>query len=183
MVNTRDGDDDSSSARWAQGSLRQFIHNANAEPGAQKSLFRIPTGSVEFDGNVFTIRPDDALPKITEPLLLDAATQTGYGGKPVVQLDGSLAGAGAKGLAVVGGGSTIRGLIINRFGAAGISLKDVGGNIVESNYIGTTWDGGAAAGNGGAGILIEDHSTDNRIGSVTAGNLILRQRLGRHRRQ
>jgi hypothetical protein len=55
------------------------------------------------------------LPDITEAVTLNATTQAGYVGAPIIELDGLLAG-GAVGLRVLGGNSTIHGLAVNRFG-------------------------------------------------------------------
>ena len=58
-------------------------------------------------------------PASTEPVLIDATTQAGYAFVPLVELDGSLAGAGVDGL-VIGADSSVRGLVINRFGRHGV---------------------------------------------------------------
>ncbi|RLG48957.1 MAG: hypothetical protein DRO06_00335, partial [Thermoproteota archaeon] len=43
VVNSRDADDDPSGPRWAQGTLRQFIQNANALSGSDESRFVMMT--------------------------------------------------------------------------------------------------------------------------------------------
>ncbi len=43
VTRTGDGDDDVSNARSVQGSLRQYIQNANALSGVQTSGFRLQT--------------------------------------------------------------------------------------------------------------------------------------------
>ena len=65
VVNTRDGDDDVAADRTVQGSLRQFLQNANALGGGQGSVFRIPLSDPGYDpsgNNEFSIRPLTALP-------------------------------------------------------------------------------------------------------------------------
>ena len=56
-----------------------------------------------------------------------------------IQLDGQNAGAGSDGLRIIagGGGSTIRGLAINRFGDDGIEISGSDNNTIAGNFIGT----------------------------------------------
>jgi hypothetical protein len=95
VVNARDGDDVASSARSVQGSLRQFILNANAISGVQESVFRIPINDpgyiVEYVNStpidVWRISLAGALPQIVDDVVLNASTQKGnttiIGGKVV----------------------------------------------------------------------------------------------------
>ncbi len=88
VVNTRDGDDDLSSKRTVQGSLRQFIINANAISGMQRSVFRIPY----YDGgyttetlglssvDVWRINLSSPLPQIKDSVFINASTQPGTKG-------------------------------------------------------------------------------------------------------
>ena len=75
---------------------------------------------------------------------IDGATQPGYAGKPLIELNGANAGANAYGIKVTGGNSTIEGFVINRFGQSGIFLYAKGGNRVAGNYLGTNAAGDAA---------------------------------------
>ena len=98
-----------------------------------------------------------------------------------IELAGNLAGSGANGL-VLGagsGGSTIRGLAINRFAKVGVRIDGAGGNTIAGNFIGTNATGTAAAANGEDGVLIVS-SANNTIGGVTpaAANLISGNTLG-----
>ena len=63
-----------------------------------------------------------------------------------IELDGTNAGASADGLHITAGGSTIKGLVINRFGANGIEMSTNGGNTIEGNFIGTDVTGLARPG-------------------------------------
>ena len=65
-----------------------------------------------------------------EPVVIDATTQIDFNGPTAIELDGSSAGAGANGLHVSAGGSTIRGFTIHGFTAAAIRLSSAGGNTV-----------------------------------------------------
>src|SRR5215207_898954 len=60
------------------GSFRQAILNANASPGGDDIAFNIPGSGVH------TIAPTSALPNITDNVFLDATTQPGYAGSPVI---------------------------------------------------------------------------------------------------
>ena len=71
------------------GSLRQAILDANATPnvgGPDVIRFSIPGLGAH------TIQPLSTLPDITDPVVIDGTTQPGYAGKPVIELDGTLAG-------------------------------------------------------------------------------------------
>ena len=112
------------------------------------------------------------MPTITNPVVIDGTTQPGFAGTPIVELSGASAGGG-NGLTISAGGSTVRGLVINRFGTAGINLNSGSGNVVEGNYLGTNVAGTSALGNN-QGISIFSPSTNNTIGGTTAAarNLI-----------
>jgi len=137
------------------GSLRQaLIDSAVGEFTPDTIVFAIPGAA----GEVRTIRPMSALPRDSQNVTVDGTTQPGYAGSPLIELDGSLAGHAADGL-VVDARSVVRRLVINRFGRHGIHVirPEVR---VEGNYLGTTADGAASAGNGGAGVWITDFSTN-----------------------
>jgi hypothetical protein len=152
------------------GSLRQAILNANATPGLDTIRFQIASGAQ-------TIKPVTALPSVTDAVVIDGTTQTGYSGVPLIVLDGSAAPVGSSGLLLANhSGSTIRGLEIINFSssftgtfidAAGINIRNGGGHTIQGNYIGT--DGANADPNGYAGILV-NNSKNNLIGGTTAAN-------------
>ncbi|HZN68934.1 MAG TPA: hypothetical protein VFB66_26880, partial [Tepidisphaeraceae bacterium] len=124
------------------GSLRQAILDANAAPGADVIGFAIPGPA----GTVHTILPLSPLPSVTGPTTLDATTQPGYAGSPVIELDGSSAGPSADGIAVMARPGVVRGLAINRFGGSGIVANaplDPGRSPVQlqANYIGVATAG------------------------------------------
>ena len=146
------------------GSLRQAILDSNADIGDRDTIvFNIPGSGVR------TITLQSGLPQITQPVVIDGTTQPGYAGAPLIELNGN--GVSAIGLQVQGGNSEVRGLVINRFGGAGIFLTSSGGNVVEGNYIGTDPSGTVRQANGGHGILVL--AANNRIGGPGAArNLI-----------
>ncbi len=149
--------------------LRAAIQEANAWPGADSVKFDIPTTESGYSASplAFTIRPGGALPDVTEPATIDGTTQPGFAaaGRPVIELDG-LNAAGASGLRILAGSSTVRGLVVNRFPGAGIELSNAGTNAVVGNFIGTDVTGSNARGNGGAGVLVS--SSSNAIGGPAA---------------
>ena len=104
-----------------------------------------------------------ALPDITEPVVIDGAT----GGATRVELNGAAAGAGANGLTVKGGGSTIKSLVINRFPDDGVEFNGAGGNTIVNCYLGTDVNGTAALGNTFDGVFIVD-SVNNTVGGTAA---------------
>ena len=143
------------------GSLRDAIDQANAAAGADTIDFNIAGAGPH------TIAPTSALPTITEAVTLDATTQPGFAGTPLIELDGSLAGAGANGVTVAAYGSTVRGLVINRFSLSGIALYG-GGGVVAGNYVGTDVSGQVALGNGIDGVEI--FSSGNIVGGTGVGD-------------
>ena len=140
------------------GSLRQAILNANATPGVDVITFAIPGVGPH------TIQPASPLPTITDPVVVDATSQPGYSGAPLIELDGINAGASASGLIITAGNSTVKGLAINRFGGVGLYLTTNGGNTIESNYIGTDPAGAIDLGNG-TGLNV-NNSPNNTIGGT-----------------
>ena len=80
-------------------SLREAILAVDNTPGLDTITFNIGTGGVA------TIKPTSSLPPITGPVVIDGTTQPGYTGTPIIELDGSLAGAGVNGLTITAGNS------------------------------------------------------------------------------
>ncbi len=153
------------------GSLRQAILDANANPATDIISFAIPgTG-------VHTIAPLSPLPTIADPVAIDGTTQPGYTGTPLIELNGTSAGATSNGLFITASNSSVRGLVINRFGTggaagalggAGIVIQLGGTNILQSNYLGTDPTGTIALPNRSDGIFL-DRSPSNAIGGGGVG--------------
>src|SRR5207302_2601313 len=149
---------------------RQAIIDANLNVGADTINFNIGSGPQ-------TITPASALPEITEALTIDATTQPGFTGRPIIEIDGTNTGPFSGGvtgvLNVNGGNSVIRGLVINRYNNSAIAILKNGSNIIEGNFIGT--DIGGTVSKGVAlteGISID--TANNVVGGTTAAarNLI-----------
>ena len=113
------------------GSLRQAILDANAAAGPDTIQFSVvPSGTI-------TIQPASALPQILQEVVIDGTTQPGWIGPPIVELDGTSAGASATGLDIGAPNVTVRGLVINRF-QDGISVSGTSQNArIVGNFIGT----------------------------------------------
>jgi CSLREA domain-containing protein len=141
--------------------LRAAIQEANALAGTDTIAFNIPGAGPH------TIQPTSALPTINQPVVIDGTTEPDFAGTPIIELDGTNAGASANGLRITAGSSTVRGLVINRFSTYGINLESGGSNIIEGNYIGTDVTGALDRGNTFDGMRI-DMSNNNTIGGTTA---------------
>ena len=141
------------------GSLREAISNANATPGTDKIVFNIPGPGVKVI-NLLT-----ALPEITGPVVIDATTQPGYAGAPLIELNGASVPF-EPGLVITAGNTTVRGLAIGSFPAAGIVLRACDNNVIQGNRIGTDAAGSLPRPNN-IGILLTD-SSNNVIGGTSA---------------
>ena len=142
------------------GSLREAIINANATVGTDTIVFNIPGPGVKVINLLI------ALPEITERVVIDGTTQSGYAGTPLIELDG-LAGGTGNGLVIKAGGSTVRGLaVVNFRNNAGILLDNCNNNTIQGNYLGLGADGNTAKPNA-RGLLLTN-SSNNVIGGTTA---------------
>ncbi len=147
------------------GSLRYAIGQSNATPGTNTINFDIAASGVQ------SIAILTALPLITVPVTIDATTERGYAGLPLVELNGSGVGKGVDGLDISAGTTTVKGLAIDRFTGEGITLSVTGSDTISNNFIGTN-PAGTAAPNGLDGILVQAGSNMNTISSnVISGNL------------
>ncbi len=162
--------------------LRAAIEETNALVSANPVAFAIPTSDPGYSASPisFTIQPASVLPAITQTLDLDASTQPEHltEGRPVIEIDGSIAGAGVDGLVLTSTGSTVRGFAISRFTGTGIQLTGGSANTVAGNHIGTDVTGLVGGVGNDDGIYIAN-STNNVIGGtgVDDGNVISGNRL------
>jgi hypothetical protein len=152
------------------GSLRQAILDSNSSVGVLDTInFNIAGAGVH------TIAPTSALPAITDPVTIDGYTQPGASANTVavgdnavllIELNGT--SAGSSGLTITGGGSTIRGLVINRFGSqftdSGIFLQS-DNNVIAGNFIGIDPAGSVELGNF-SGVRVAT-GANNLIGGTT----------------
>lgn len=166
-----------SNANSGGGTLRQAILDSNTSAGV--------FDTINFMG-VTTIALTTPLPAVTDPVMIDGGTSPANGGtSPAVELNGlgtqGCAPAGCSiGLFIRAGGTTVRGMIINRFGEAGIRMDtdgvgDDNGNTLRANRIGTNTTGDSttcglvSCGNINRGILIVG-TTGHNIGVTGLGD-------------
>lgn len=192
-VNSADDHDDGTCSA-SDCTLREAINAANADSTVTDIAFNIPAGQAGANG-VFTINVGGAtstlgsLPTITRSITIDGYTQPGASANtnpitatsnavPLIELNGTNAGADSDGLNITAGSTTVRGLIINRFTDDGIELETsglmpTGNNKIEGCFIGTNAAGTAAQGNADDGVAISD-SINNTIGGTNeaARNII-----------
>lgn len=146
------------------GSLRQAILDANGHLGTDTIAFDISGGTI--------ILPESPLPTITDPMTIDATTQPGYAGTPLLQITGLLAGDDATGLKIMAGQTTVKGLIIDGFNV-GLEL-DGASDTISGNWIGPESTETVDLGNRTSGIVITAGASGNLIGGAGAldGNLV-----------
>lgn len=175
VTDTRDGDDDGSSNRSVQGSLRQFITNANEISGANTMRFvpSVATNETGSGGSWWKITLNSELPAITDPLttldgrsfdlssplsVLNTNSGTvGTGGSVGIdgislntferkELEVDLNDAGNNALSVNSSGA----VVIRHFAlfnnARSLTLVNVAGGTFENNMIGTRADGADPSG-------------------------------------
>lgn len=140
------------------GSFRDALNRANVTTAADTIEFRIGTG-------LKTIWARGGM-NARYPVNINATTQGGYAGKPLVEIRGDYAGTSTNALSLSGGYSTVQGLVINRFGGTGIMVMYGNNNVIRNNYIGTDASGAAAAPNKGHGVFVQ--TAYNTIGGPSA---------------
>src|SRR4051794_17188194 len=154
VTNTNDG---------GAGSLRDALTQSNNHAGVDTVAFNISASTK-------VIRPASPLPEVWDPAVIDGTTQRGFAGKPLVQVDGTNAGAKANGFKLWGG-STLKGLSVTDFAIDGVDLLNRGklaGNVVRGMWIGLNL-AGQVAGNYGQSLLIWK-SPNNVVGGINAGD-------------
>jgi parallel beta-helix repeat protein len=145
------------------GSLRQAILDSNASAGTLDTIAFAIAGA-----GPHTIAVASPLPGINDPVVIDGTTQPGYAGAPLIEIDGTGAGGFQHGLTINAGGSTVRGLAINRCNGSAIQLFTGDGNTIEDNHLGTDVAGTAVPlPANGYGV-----NTNGSDGNVIQNNLI-----------
>ena len=137
----------------------------NADPDFAKSWWSIQIGST-------------ILPSLTQAVVIDASTQTGFAGTPIVELNAAAVSAGdPNAITIETTGTTIRGLVINRAGDDAIEIDSTGGggHTIVGNYLGTDVSGTLSGFGNEYGITVK--TDGNTIGgtnpadrNVIAGN-------------
>lgn len=135
-------------------SLREAIMAANNTAGQHEIDFDIATGGVQ------TISLATSLTQITNSLIINGATEPGYAGTPLIELNGQSAPFGAIGLSIAASNCTVRGLAVYGFSGNGIDVLPVGANniTIQGNYVGITAAGTAVF--NGTGVVLANSSDD-----------------------
>jgi uncharacterized repeat protein (TIGR01451 family)/CSLREA domain-containing protein len=149
-------------------SFREALDAANNHPGADTINFNIPNAGAH------TIALGSQNLIATDPVTIDATTQPGFAGKPLIEINGTKA-TGDKTddgcITLDADSSTLRGFVINRCTgttlAAAVRLLGVG-DIVQGNYIGTDLAGEATLPNAGSGVATGLGAASDVIGGDTA---------------
>ena len=162
------------------GSLRQAILNANANPGLNTISFNIPGSGVQ------TIAPTNALPDITNAVVINGFSQPGSSANSsatsdnsvhLIRLDGYQCQGSPAGLSFApastfspspASGSTVRGLVVVRF-SYGIKINEASNVTIAGNWIGMDVDG-IARGSSNHGIDVNsffNNGFNNVIGGTT----------------
>jgi CSLREA domain-containing protein len=135
--------------------------------------------TIRFDipgSGVHTIAPSTRLPTITRAVVIDGYTQPGSspntlatGDNAVLNIELNGTNVPGTGLAIshLSGSSTIRGLVINRFGEGIDVLGNTGGSRIEGNFIGTDPTGSLDRGNGDDGVNVGNGATGTVVGGTT----------------
>ncbi len=133
----------------------------------------------------YSIKPDSALPQVTQPVVIDGYSQTGslvntnstgsgLNTRLRIEVTGVNAGRVDEGLIKISAtGSTIKGLAINRADGPKIRIDTLGNNRIEGNFIGPDVSGTLAYPTPGGPIRIISRpgvlllSQGNRVGGLT----------------
>jgi len=158
-----------------RGAIEHVNNSAFATPPT--IVFKIPGISSH------RFQPRTAL-TIEQALILDATTQPGYVGQPIIEIDGSqnnLFPTGALRILNLADDSalvvTVRGFVVNNFpNSTGISASHGHNHVIENNYVGTDLTGTLALPND-TGVLVAAAGTilqDNLISGNANSGLIVR---------
>jgi parallel beta-helix repeat protein len=155
------------------GSLEQAILDSNASIGVKDTItFQIGGGGLQT-----IVVAAAGLPWITDSVILDATTQTGYSGTPLIELDGSLTGGTVNGIGIRANDSVVKGFIVHSFGDEGIEIVGNTG-FGDNNTVQNCWLGidstGSAAPNADNGIILAFGASGNLIGGsgLNEGNVV-----------
>ena len=165
-ADTLAGDTSSVSALIANPGPGGLISLRDAITAADNTASATPI-TIDFDipgSGTQTINLLSALPAITNSVIIDATSQPGYAGTPLVQLQGTA--NPYNGLDISANHVTIEGLSIYGFSAGnGIQITSASGTVIQADYVGLAADNSVGA--NGTGIVLSD-ATNSIIGGTTA---------------
>jgi parallel beta-helix repeat protein len=151
------------------GSLRQAITDNNAAGGGLIA-FNISGSGVKtiIPGSLGALPNNTAIVDIngyTQPGATPNTLAVGNNANLLIELSGQGTGGGTYGLTLANMYSSIRGLVINRFGNSGIRIgTNADNSVVQGNFIGTNAAGTTALGNA-RGIFVDIDATNSLIGT------------------
>ncbi len=145
-------------------SLRDAILAANDRPGPDRIAFAVGAGAVR-------IHPRSPLPALDDAgTVIDGSSQPGYGGRPLIYLDGSST-VGASGLVSRAPDVEFRALAVGGFEGFGLVAigEDADNNRFLGNWLGMAMNGIGAAANGLSGLAVLAGADGALIGAPCPG--------------
>ncbi|NND03271.1 MAG: hypothetical protein HKN91_10830, partial [Acidimicrobiia bacterium] len=151
--------------------LRAALEEANFTVAPDSITFNIPNSELGYRAvpQSWVITPDSPLPIALNPVSLDARTQPGWSGDPVIELDISNATGSVAGLVLWTDDSLIAGFAVHSSSDDGLEIDGTtaNGDAGDRNVLRDNWVGldatGAAVGNPDIGILVTDNADDNQL--------------------
>lgn len=134
-------------------------------PGLDEIVFAVPGAGPH------TIALASQLPNIVESINLDATTQPGYSGMPLIEIDGAaIASPNAAGITVLAKQSRVEGLAVGGFTGNGIDINadDV---VVSGCHVGVGTAGSTVRPNGGNGIQVSGGRANRIQSCLVSGNV------------
>ena len=128
-------------------------------------------GSAAGSGNVISANSGDGVDDIdaNSNMIVGNWIGTNAVGTAVLGNSGDGIYVGGSSSVVIGGTVEGAGNLISGNATSGIEINDSSGTLIQGNLIGLDQTGTLALGNRGAGMLIDNGSTSNTIGSPAAG--------------
>lgn len=140
------------------GSLRDAMNAANVDGILDTIQFALPGSGVR------TIDLLSDLPAVFTPMQIDGWSQSGFAGKPLIQLQA--AAAIDYGISLFASDSLVRGLVFTGFDNSHLAIWGGDNNKIQGNYFGTNAAGTALAGGNTNfdAVFLGDGSVSNIIG-------------------
>ena len=160
------------------GSLRAALYYVTDHPGSVVT-FNIPTSDPGYSNGVFNIHLTGMLPPlVSNGMVIDGSTQPGYGGKPLITIDGSQilpeTYTSDTGLLVYSSSNQVKDVSFSGFVWNGLTFEYpyATNNTVSGCWLGVDSTGTNPAPNAFQGILVISGSSHNTFGpsNVISGN-------------
>ena len=148
------------------GGLRSGLNYFNTSAGSYSVATVALTSSDNIDWSLHA----------TTPMVVDAQTQPGWTLNPIIEINGAGAGTVRTALMLNAGGSTVRGLVINRATSHGLFVYG-NGNTLQGCWLGLNAAGTTAQGNADDGLVMD--GTASLIGGTTPQTRVVASGNGR----